>query len=98
HGGELNTNKTVYVISDCKKKDKRCLPTLHQGELIKPNPINTSFRYLGIYLTMDRKWSKQIKIMKNIINDWTIKIRNAGISSVKATDVFKTILLPRLDL
>ena len=36
--------------------------------------------------------------MKHIINDWIITIKNARISAIKALEVYKTVLLPKLDL
>jgi ribonuclease HI len=99
HGGDLNSSKTTYVISNVKSEtDNRWLPNLDGTEAIYPKPSSTIFRYLGMYLSMDMSWSKQINLMSYSITEWGMAIIKSGISSLKAVDTFKIFLLPKLDL
>lgn len=97
HGGEINSNKTTFIISDAVADDARWLRTL-SGESISPKPPTTFFRYLGIFLNVDLNWTQQIFAMKAYVTEWLGITQRSGISAVKVFETFRTILLPRLDL
>ena len=57
HGFQINAKKSKYIISDCKgAQDPRWLPS------VDGVPLSSSeqFRYLGLWISMDLKWTKQM--------------------------------------
>jgi hypothetical protein len=71
HGFNINSEKTKYVISDCKgENDPRWLPSVTGKERINPKPPKTEFRYLGVYISMSLTSSKQIEILSDTVMTW----------------------------
>lgn len=97
HSGEINSNKTVYVISDAIPNDNRWL-RCPGSDPIRPKPPNTTFKYLGLFLNIELGWEKQISVMKACLAEWLGIVQKSGISAVKVFETFKVILLPKLDL
>lgn len=97
HGGEINSGKTIFVISDAIPNDSRWL-RCPRGVPIRPQPSRTVFRYLGLFLNIELEWEKQIFIMKTVVTEFIGIMQRSGISAVKIFEAFKTILLPKLDL
>jgi len=97
HGGSINKDKTVYLISNVIKNDPRWLHTCNGNDPINPSPIDTNFRYLGLNLNLNLEWNNQINKMNVTINQWCIKVINSKISFLKGIELYKMILLPRLD-
>ena len=97
HGCEINGGKTVYVISDAIPNDARWLRSTN-GDLIRPSSPATTFKYLGIHVSMDLSWTEQIRVMNFLIMKWSGVVQRAKISAFKVFETYRTILLPKLDL
>jgi len=46
---------------------------------------------------MDLDWTDQIRRMSHMITSWGTKILASGVSSIKSFEIYKTVLLARLD-
>ena len=74
HNFRLNSSKCKYIISDCTgTNDGRWLWSVDGSERITPLPSSESFRYLGLWLSMDLEWSRQIHVLNKSIADWKWK-------------------------
>jgi len=98
HGGILNKDKTFYTILNVNKSDNYWLYNSDGTDIIQPRNVEENFKYLGLYINMDLTWTKQIQIMENNILKWSNDIKRSGISMMKALEIYKSILLPKLDL
>src|SRR6185503_17394254 len=65
----------------------------------KITPIGSSefFRYLGVWLSMDLNWSKQIQILEKVIKDWRWKAFRAQIDVAQLRAAFTEYLWPKLE-
>jgi hypothetical protein len=88
----------MYIISDATKDDPRWLYSIDGKSAIIPSTASSTFRFLGIFTSMELKWSKQIFLMEKAIIDWGYQVKNSEISSIKVRETYKLLLLPRLDL
>ena len=79
HNFRLNPSKCKYIISNFYgPSDGRWLWSVDGMEKIHPLPSSETFRYLGLWLSMDLDWSKQIHILNKCVMDW---MESAGIQS-----------------
>src|SRR5690349_10742012 len=74
HKFRLNALKCKYIISDCiGSTDGRWLWSVDGTEKIRPVTQSSTFRYLGLWVSMDLNWSKQIQMLNKCIMDWRWK-------------------------
>ena len=99
HNFRLNALKCKYIISNHSgSEDGRWLWSVDGLEKIRPLPITESFRYLGLWLSMDLNWSKQISILNKMIMDWRWKSLAAKVDPAQLRNSYAEYLLPRLSL
>jgi hypothetical protein len=99
HGFEINAKKSKYIISDCKgTKDPRWLPSIDGANKIVPQMSSEQFRYLGLWISMDLMWTKQIQIMNRQIMDWRWKSSAANVDPAQLKTSVMDYLLPRLEI
>ena len=99
HGFQLNARKCKYIISDQEgEDDKRFLWSVDGREKITPKPSSEPFRYLGIWLSMDLKWDKQIQILNKMVMDWRWKsfVNKTDPAQLRASVV--EYLYPRMEI
>src|SRR5690348_8477939 len=65
---------------------------------IHPSCPNTPFRYLGVWLTMDLDWGKQIRVLDKMVSDWKRPaiVGNMDPAILKSSVV--ELLVPRMEL
>jgi hypothetical protein len=81
HGFGINAKKSKYIISDSKgAHDPRWLPSVDGNDKITPLISSDPFRYLGLWLSMDLDWSKQIQVMNK-----HIMVRLLGLEKTKSS-------------
>ena len=99
HGFLINAKKSKYIVSDCKGPgDPRWLPSVNGIEKIFPLPSTEHFRYLGLWISMDLNWSKQIQVMNKQIMDWRWKAFAAKVDPAQLKTSVIEYLLPRLEI
>jgi hypothetical protein len=99
HNFRLNPSKCKYFIYDCKgPSDGRWLWSVDGSEQIVPLPSSESFRYLGLWLSMDLDWSKQIHILNKLIADWKWKAFTNKVDPAQLRVSYTEFLLPRWKL
>jgi len=95
----LNALKCKYIISNFDGlNDGWWLWSVDGSERIRPLPSSASFRYLGLWLSMDLNWSKQISILNKMIMDWRWKSLAAKVDPAQLRNSYVEYLLPRLGL
>jgi len=98
HGGSLNAKKTIYLINNAfGNNDKRWLHNVEGDIPIYPSN-DTTIRYLGLKVNLNLNWEEQIKSMNQSINYFCYKLKNSRISTLKAIEVVKTVLITKLDI
>jgi len=97
HGGDININKTNYLISNANKKDPRWLHSCDGNQQLIPTCSN-SFRYLGLHLNLKLNWKTQINKTNWMVINYCNKILASKVSTLKAIEIYKTILLPKIDI
>jgi len=98
HGGQINQNKTAYIISNGIPNDKRWLHSCSGNEQIIPIEKDHYFKYLGLNVNLNLDWKKQTQIMNNVIIQWCNKLLSTKLSLLKGIELYKITLLPRLDI
>ena len=99
HNFRLNASKCKYIISNqMGPDDGRWLWSVDGSEIIHPLPSSETFRYLGLWLSMDLDWSKQIHVMNKCIADWKWKALRNKVDSTQLRASYVEFLLPRLEI
>ena len=99
HHFRLNSLKCKYIISDCSgKTDGRWLWSVDGKEKIQPLISSECFRYLGLWLTMDLDWSKQIHVLNKCIMDWRWKALAFKVDPAQLRASYCEFLFPRLEV
>ena len=99
HNFKLNASKCKYIIANCSgSTDGRWLWSVDGKEKIRPLPSSEQFRYLGLWLSMDLNWSKQISVLNKQIMDWRWKSSSANADPAQLRASFTEFLLPRLEI
>jgi ribonuclease HI len=99
HGFRINSKKSKYFISDWGGvNDPRWLPSVDGLDRINPLPGSEPFRYLGLWLSLDLNWGKQIQIMNKCIMDWRWKAFAAKVDPAQLKTSVMDYLLPRLEI
>jgi hypothetical protein len=99
HNFCLNSLKCKYIISNCAgKTDGRWLWSVDGKEKIQPLLSSECFRYLGLWLTMDLDWSKQIHALNKCIMDWRWKALAFKVDPAQLRASYSEFLFPRLEV
>jgi len=99
HNFRLNTTKCRYIISDFSgASDGRWLWSVDGLERIHPLPSTEVFRYLGLWISMNLDWSKQIHVLNKHIMDWRWKSFAARVDPAQLRASYVELLLPRLEI
>ena len=99
HNFRLNSSKSRYIISNFMgPSDGRYLWSVDGSEIIRPLPSSTTFRYLGLWLSMNLDWSKQIHVLNKSIADWKWKAFANNIDPAQLRTSYVEFLLPRLEI
>ena len=94
----LNAKKCRYIISDQSPQDGRWLWSVDGQEKILPRPSSEHFRYLGLWLSMDLDWSKQIHLLNKQVMDWRWKSFAAKVDPAQLKASVIEYLLPRMEI
>jgi len=97
HGGDLNADKIIYIISNAIVDDTRHLVS-NDGKCVIYPKQNDSFRYLGLWLNINLDWTTQINKIKQHVIIWCNKIVSSKLPMVKAIEVYKMMFLPMIDI
>jgi len=76
----------------------RWLFSVDGSEIIQPSPSSQAFRYLGLWISMDLNWSKQIHVMNKCIADWKWKAITNKVDPAQLRASYVEFLLPRLEI
>src|SRR6266567_824567 len=99
HNFRLNSSKCKYIISNYRgRNDGRWLWSVDGSEKICPLPSSETFRYLGLWLSMDLDWSKQIHTLNKYIADWKWKSITNKVDPAQLRASYVEFLLPRLEI
>ena len=99
HAFQINVNKTRYIISNYKgHNDPRWLFSVNGEEKIAPLPSSTHFRYLGLWISMDLDWSKQVQVLNKEVMDWRWKAFAAEVDPAHLRSWVVEYLLPRMEI
>jgi hypothetical protein len=99
HNFRLNANKCKYIISNCNGPDDgRWLWSVDGSEKIRPLPSSETFRYLGLWVSMDLNWTRQITVLNKQIMDWRWKSMAAQVDPAQLRSSYVEYLLPRLQI
>ena len=85
-------------MSDYKDSDPRWLLSVDGCEKIVPLSSSAPFRYLGLWITMDLNWDKQIHVMNKQVMDWRWKSLAAKADPAQLKCSVTEYLLPRLEI
>ena len=94
----LNAVKCRYFISDRTVDDGRWLWSVDGKDKIYPRPRSEHFKYLGLWMSMDLDWSKEIHTLNKVILDWRWKVFAAKVDSAKLKSAVTEFLFPRLEI
>jgi exonuclease III len=99
HYFKINVDKCRYIISNCSgESDNRWLPSADGKTALRPTGPDTVFRYLGIWLSMNLNWEKQIQVLNKSVMTWRSVVVRNRISSLKAATTVRDHLFPKLEL
>ena len=99
HAFQINVKKSKYFISNCKgPEDPRWLPSLEGNERITPQGGSVQFRYLGLWLSMDLIWTKQLALLNKEVMDWRWKALAAKVDPAQLKSSVVEFLFPRMGL
>jgi len=85
------------VISDFQEGDSRFLWSVDGSEKIAPRPSSESFRYLGLWLSMDLDWTKQTQVTTKMIMDWRWKAFARELDPAQLRTSVVEYLFPRME-
>src|SRR6185437_7027756 len=78
--------------------DGRWLWSVDGSEKIFPLPSSETFRYLGLWNSMDLNWLKQIHVLNKYIADWKWKSLSNKIDPAQLRASYVEFLLPRSEI
>ena len=87
-----------YFISDYKGQDPRWLPSVDGTEKIIPLPPSKSFRYLGLWISMNLTWTTQIQLLNKLVMDWRWRAITARVDPAQLKTSVTEFLLPKMEL
>src|SRR4051812_40231829 len=95
----LSSTKCKYIISDYKgPNDSRWLVSVDGSEKILPSPSSKQIRYLGLWLSMDLNWSRQLEILNKLVMYWRGRAAVAKLDPAQLKISITEYLLPKMDL
>ena len=96
---ELNADKCKFIISDSQGSgDPRFLWSVDGSQRIASRLSSEPFRYLGIWLSLDLNWSKQIQVTNKLVMDWRWKAFARKIDPAQLRASVVEYLFPRMDI
>ena len=99
HHWNINVDKCEFIISDCiGENDTRWLYSVDGRTPLRPKSPDTTFRYLGVWISMDLQWEKQEKQLHKCIMSWRSAIVRNKVNSVKTLTTVRDFLFPKMEL
>lgn len=98
HNFQLNAEKCKFFISNWRPNDSRWLWSVDGKSKIHPQPPDTPFRYLGIWLSMTLYWGEQIRIMNRMVMDWKRRALVGQVDPAQLKRSVTELLIPKMEL